>query len=57
MGALSCRPLSALESRSSIPWHSLSPGMTDVTIILPTYEEKENLPLIMWLINEHLSKA
>lgn len=31
--------------------------MTDVTIILPTYEEKENLPLIMWLINEHLSKA
>jgi hypothetical protein len=26
------------------------------SIILPTYNERENLPLIIWLIDQHLSE-
>jgi len=31
-----------------------SAGKPDVTIILPTYEELDNLPLITFLIDKHL---
>jgi cellulose synthase/poly-beta-1,6-N-acetylglucosamine synthase-like glycosyltransferase len=27
------------------------------SIILPTYNESENLPYMLWLINKHLNKA
>jgi cellulose synthase/poly-beta-1,6-N-acetylglucosamine synthase-like glycosyltransferase len=27
------------------------------SIILPTYQESENLPYMLWLINKHLNKA
>ncbi|CAD5218988.1 unnamed protein product [Bursaphelenchus okinawaensis] len=31
--------------------------MTLYTIILPTYNEKDNLPICLWLINKHLTAA
>ena len=31
--------------------------MTKYSILLPTYNERENLPIIIWLINESLSKS
>ncbi|MCP4599064.1 MAG: glycosyltransferase [Proteobacteria bacterium] len=29
----------------------------EYSILLPTYNERENLPLCVWLIDEHMSKA
>ena len=28
-----------------------------VSVILPTYNEKENLPLVLWLLEKHLGEA
>jgi hypothetical protein len=34
----------------------MAPGQPQLSIILPTYNERENLPLVIWLIDKHLSK-
>ena len=31
-------------------------GSKNISIILPTYNERENLPLIIWLIDKYLSE-
>jgi glycosyltransferase involved in cell wall biosynthesis len=35
----------------------MAAGGPSVTIILPTYKEKENLPLVTYLIDKHLTEA
>lgn len=34
----------------------MAPGQPHLSIILPTYNERENLPLVIWLIDKHLTK-
>ncbi|KAA3681173.1 dolichol-phosphate mannosyltransferase [Paragonimus westermani] len=31
--------------------------MTVYSVILPTYNEKENLPIVVWLINKYLTES
>lgn len=30
-------------------------GVPALSILLPTYNERENLPLVIWLIDKHLT--
>jgi hypothetical protein len=42
--------------RDSTQVGEMAPGQPQLSIILPTYNERENLPLVIWLIDKHLSK-
>ncbi|EGC37292.1 glycosyltransferase [Dictyostelium purpureum] len=45
-----------MTSRRGAPSSSSTVSKDKYTIILPTYNEKENLPIITWLINSELEK-
>lgn len=32
-----------------------SPSPPELSILLPTYNERENLPLVLWLVYKHLT--
>jgi hypothetical protein len=34
-----------------------SSSKPELSIILPTYNERQNLPLVIWLIDKHLAQG